>query len=56
MAALIASLVSPLVVLYFDHGAEAELFVALAILLWFKHRPNIERLLAGTEGRIGAKT
>ncbi|PPD16878.1 MAG: acyl-phosphate glycerol 3-phosphate acyltransferase [Methylobacterium sp.] len=29
--------------------------VAMAALLWFKHRPNIERLLAGTEGKIGQK-
>ncbi len=29
--------------------------VAMTGLLWFKHRPNIERLLAGTEGKIGQK-
>lgn len=29
--------------------------VAIAALLWFKHRTNIERLLAGTEGKIGQK-
>jgi glycerol-3-phosphate acyltransferase PlsY len=29
--------------------------VAMTALLWFKHRPNIERLLAGTEGKIGQK-
>lgn len=29
--------------------------VAMAALLWFKHRPNIQRLLAGTEGKIGQK-
>ncbi|MCU0819002.1 MAG: glycerol-3-phosphate 1-O-acyltransferase PlsY [Beijerinckiaceae bacterium] len=29
--------------------------VAMAALLWWKHRPNIERLLAGTEGKIGQK-
>ncbi|MCA3632186.1 MAG: glycerol-3-phosphate 1-O-acyltransferase PlsY [Methylobacterium sp.] len=29
--------------------------VAMTALLWFKHRPNIERLLAGTEGNIGQK-
>ena len=29
------------------------LFVALAALLCWRHRPNIERLMAGTEPRIG---
>ncbi len=27
----------------------------LAILLWWKHAPNIRRLIDGTEGRIGQK-
>lgn len=29
--------------------------VAMVLLLIYKHRPNIERLLAGTEGKIGQK-
>jgi glycerol-3-phosphate acyltransferase PlsY len=33
----------------------AELFILLAVLLWWRHRENIKRLLAGTEGRIGQK-
>ncbi|MDB5544023.1 MAG: hypothetical protein JWO64_1172, partial [Hyphomicrobiales bacterium] len=33
-----------------------ELFVALAILLWFRHAENIRRLLNGTEGKIGQKS
>jgi glycerol-3-phosphate acyltransferase PlsY len=32
-----------------------HVIVAKTALLWFKHRPNIERLLAGTEGKIGQK-
>jgi glycerol-3-phosphate acyltransferase PlsY len=55
-AALAASALTPLILWQGGHGREAELFVALAILLWFKHRPNIERLIAGTEGRIGVRT
>jgi glycerol-3-phosphate acyltransferase PlsY len=55
-AALVASALTPLILWQAGHGAQAELFVALALLLWLKHRPNIERLIAGTEGRIGAKT
>ena len=33
---------------------EAVLFAALSLLLWFTHRANIGRLLAGTEPKIGA--
>ncbi len=33
----------------------AVAFLILAALLWFSHRANIARLLAGTETRIGAK-
>jgi len=33
----------------------AELAILLAALLWWKHRENIKRLLAGQESRIGAK-
>lgn len=54
-AALAASVATPIMLWIFGHNLEAELFVALALLLWLKHRPNIERLLAGTEGKIGAK-
>ena len=31
----------------------AELFVILALLLWWRHRENIRRLAAGSESRIG---
>ena len=31
------------------------LFLAFALVVLWKHRANIERLLAGTEPRIGAK-
>jgi glycerol-3-phosphate acyltransferase PlsY len=32
------------------------LLLVLALLVFWRHRPNIERLLAGTEPRIGRKT
>ena len=54
-AALAASVTTPIMLWMFGHHLEAELFVALALLLWLKHRPNIDRLMAGTEGKIGAK-
>ena len=31
----------------------AILFLLLTLILWFRHRENISRLLAGTESRIG---
>ena len=54
-AALAASLVAPLALLAFGDAAAAALFLLLAALLWWKHRDNIARLRAGTEGRIGQK-
>jgi glycerol-3-phosphate acyltransferase PlsY len=32
----------------------ALVFAILSVLLWIMHRANIDRLLEGTEGRIGA--
>jgi glycerol-3-phosphate acyltransferase PlsY len=54
-SALVASLASPLALLLLGQRDAAELFVGLAILLWFRHAENIRRLLAGTEGKIGQK-
>jgi len=54
-AALVASLAAPVALLLLDQRAEAELFLALAILLWFRHVENIRRILGGTEGKIGRK-
>jgi glycerol-3-phosphate acyltransferase PlsY len=53
--ALVASLAVPVSMMVFGLQGEAELFVALAILLWFRHDENIQRLLNGTEGKIGQK-
>jgi glycerol-3-phosphate acyltransferase PlsY len=55
LAALVSSLLSPLAFWYFGETAAALAIGLLVVALWFKHRPNIERLLAGTEGRIGQK-
>ncbi len=54
-AALAASAVTPLVLLLLGLAPAAGLFLVLAALLWAKHAPNIRRLVAGTEGRIGQK-
>ena len=55
-AALIASALSPLALVFFGAGDKAPLFLALAAALWYFHRANISRLLAGTEGKIGQKS
>ena len=54
-AALAASAATPIALWAMGRSQPAELFAALALLLWFKHKPNIERLMAGTESRIGRK-
>lgn len=55
VSALAASAATPAVLWLMGERQMAELFVLLAVLLWWKHRENIARLVAGTEGRIGAK-
>ena len=55
LAALGASAATPAVLLATSSGYEPVLFGPLTLLLWLKHRDNIARLLAGTEGKIGQK-
>jgi glycerol-3-phosphate acyltransferase PlsY len=56
LAALIASALTPAAVWALDSPRTALLFLLLAIVLWVMHRANIGRLLAGSEGKIGAKS
>jgi glycerol-3-phosphate acyltransferase PlsY len=55
LSALIASLVTPVLLWWFGHLALAALFAVLTLLVFYAHRENIKRLLAGTEGKIGQK-
>jgi glycerol-3-phosphate acyltransferase PlsY len=55
LSALIASVVTPLLLWWLGHSALASLFAVLTILLFYMHRANIQRLQAGTEGKIGQK-
>ncbi|GJD57883.1 Glycerol-3-phosphate acyltransferase [Methylobacterium dankookense] len=55
LAALAASAVTPAVLWAMGRPSAALLFLVLGLLLWWKHAPNIRRLLDGTEGRIGQK-
>lgn len=54
LAALIATLVVPLVLWFTGHVQQAELFALLTVLAWIAHRANIQRILSGTESRIGS--
>lgn len=55
LAALVASAVVPLMLLWSHFFPLAGLFAILSAMLWYMHRANIKRLLNGTEGKIGAK-
>ena len=55
LAALAASAATPVVLWALGQPGVAWLFLLLAALLWWKHAPNIRRLIDGTEGRIGQK-
>jgi acyl phosphate:glycerol-3-phosphate acyltransferase len=54
LAALTAALVVPVFLLLLDHGAMAAVFAVMTAVIYYKHRANISRLMAGTEARIGA--
>jgi acyl phosphate:glycerol-3-phosphate acyltransferase len=54
-AALTASVASPIALFLLGPVLAGWVFAILAILLWIKHRPNIERLLNGSETKIGKK-
>jgi glycerol-3-phosphate acyltransferase PlsY len=56
LAALIASALTPAALYLLGVPHIAVLFLLLSLLLWIMHRANIIRLLAGEEGKIGAKS
>jgi len=55
LSALVASVIAPVFMWWFGHAALAFLFALLTLLLFYMHRENIKRLLAGTEGKIGQR-
>lgn len=55
LAALAASVLTPIMLWAFGHSALAVLLSVLTLLLIYMHRENIKRLQAGTESKIGAK-
>lgn len=55
LSALVASATAFLWAALLGHGDMVILLVLLATLVFWRHLPNIERLRAGTEPRIGGK-
>jgi acyl phosphate:glycerol-3-phosphate acyltransferase len=55
LSALIASAAMPPLLWALGEGNMAILAAILAALLWWKHAPNLRRLRAGQEGKIGQK-
>jgi glycerol-3-phosphate acyltransferase PlsY len=54
--ALVACMATPLALLALGQPSTALIFLVMAALVWIRHRANIERLIAGTEPRIGQKS
>jgi glycerol-3-phosphate acyltransferase PlsY len=54
LAALVASLLTPLALLAAGRSDYALLFAAMSVIVFVMHRANISRLLSRTEPRIGA--
>jgi len=54
LSALVVTALSPLLVHVFGFGSMFALFLAFAVMVFYKHEANIRRLLAGTEARFGS--
>jgi acyl phosphate:glycerol-3-phosphate acyltransferase len=55
LAALVAAVIVPIALYIIGVHQIAALFLVLTIIVFIKHRANIQRLVSGTEGKIGAK-
>jgi acyl phosphate:glycerol-3-phosphate acyltransferase len=55
LGGIAASVAAPVSAALWDRFEVAALFIGLALIVIWKHRANIERLMAGTEPRIGSK-
>jgi glycerol-3-phosphate acyltransferase PlsY len=54
-SALLASVITPVLLFFIATPGIALLFLVLTLLLWWRHADNVRRLIAGTETRIGQK-
>jgi acyl phosphate:glycerol-3-phosphate acyltransferase len=55
LSALVAAALSSFWLLLFHEGQMLFLIMALTVLIYWKHWPNLRRIKAGTEPKIGAK-
>ena len=55
LAALVAAVIVPIALYFISTPQIAGLFAVMSLIVIIKHHANISRLLAGTEGKIGAK-
>lgn len=55
LSALVATLLVPVVEWFAGDHRVAVALAVMTVITWIKHKQNIERLLAGTESRIGQK-
>jgi glycerol-3-phosphate acyltransferase PlsY len=55
LSALVATLVIPVVLWFIQEPKVAAIMAVMTVISWWKHKTNIERLIAGTESRIGQK-
>ena len=53
LSALVATAVIPIALYATGYGKVSLLFALMTVITWIKHRANIQRLLSGTESRIG---
>jgi len=57
LGSLIAAAITPFLMLFFNHPWPYVLFTfAGAALIIYRHRPNIKRLLEGTEHKLGERS
>jgi acyl phosphate:glycerol-3-phosphate acyltransferase len=56
LASIGAAIAMPVATLFYEKDTTPFIFtLILAVVVIYKHKPNIQRLLAGTENRIGKR-
>lgn len=55
LSGLVAAAVAPLAAIFFGSVTVVIPLVACSLIVFWKHRENIQRLMAGTEPRVGQK-
>jgi glycerol-3-phosphate acyltransferase PlsY len=53
LAGLVAALCAPIAAAFFGYYELVAMLSACTLIIFWKHRENIERLMDGTEPRIG---